>query len=69
MAPHNGTYQFVVFSLGTTGTQWAWITVNGERLTTSHGSGSWVQGKRPKLKGGVHLLFGFVNDISVKGNG
>ena len=44
-APQNRTYQFMVFSVGTTGTQFAWVTVNGERLAVSHGRVSWSQGK------------------------
>ena len=71
-APHNGTYQFMVFSLGTTGTQWAWITMNGERLSTSHGSGSWVQGSRLlplSLREVFLLLLGYVNDNIWKRNG
>ena len=43
-APHNGTYQFMVFSVGTTGTQWAWVTLNGERLSFSHGQSGFAQG-------------------------
>ena len=53
-APHNGTYQFMVFSVGTTGTQFAWITVNGEQLALSHGRVSWSQGKCRRFM--VHLF-------------
>ena len=53
-APYNGTYQFMVFSVGTTGTQWAWVTVNGERLAMSHGRVSWSQSKYYRFM--VHLF-------------
>ena len=32
MAPHNGTYQFTVITITTSGVNYAWITVNGERV-------------------------------------
>ena len=32
-APHNGTYQFTVITITTSGVNYAWIRVNGEQVT------------------------------------
>ena len=45
-APHNGTYEFTLITMTNSGHHYAWITVNGVRLSVTHGPDGYRSGKR-----------------------
>ena len=43
--PHNGTYTFALVTMTQNGGHYAWIILNGERLSVTHGTDSYKTGK------------------------
>ena len=61
-APYNGTYQFMLMSVVSSGSQYTSITVNGERLSIAYGDNSFGTGEVPftlknLYQNKIHLTF------------